>query len=55
MEDSLSWEANRYSASQEIPSFFMETQGLLRHSQVSATCPYPEPASSSPCPYILLS
>jgi hypothetical protein len=27
---------------------------LLPHSQVSATCPYPEPARSSPYPYIQL-
>jgi hypothetical protein len=27
---------------------FMEPEGLLPHSQASATCPYPEPAQSSP-------
>ena len=26
----------------------MEPEGLLPHSQVPATCPYPEPARSSP-------
>ena len=28
----------------------MEPEGSLPHSHVSATCPYPEPARSSPCP-----
>ena len=28
----------------------MQPEGSLPHSQVSATCPYPEPARSSPCP-----
>jgi len=27
----------------------MEPEGSLPHSQVSATCPYPKPAWSSPC------
>ena len=33
----------------------MEPEDLLPHSQVPTTCPYPEPALSSPCPNILLS
>jgi len=32
----------------------METVGLLPHSQVPATCPYPQPARSSPYPHIPL-
>jgi hypothetical protein len=32
----------------------MEPEGSLVHSQVPATCPYPEPARSSPYPHILL-
>jgi hypothetical protein len=28
----------------------MEPEGLLLHSQVPATCPYPEPDRSSPSP-----
>jgi len=28
----------------------MEPQGSLPHSQVPATCPYPEPARSTPYP-----
>jgi len=32
----------------------MEPEGSLPHSQVSATCPYPEPARSSPYPHIPL-
>jgi len=46
---SLSWEANGFSASQEIPRI-MEPEGSLPYSQVPATCPYPEPARSSPYP-----
>ena len=30
----------------------MEPEGSSPHSQVPATCPYPEPARSSPYPYI---
>ena len=49
------WEPNRFSASQEIPPHFMEPEGSLPHSQVPATCPYPEPARSSPyVPFPLL-
>jgi hypothetical protein len=32
----------------------MEPEGSLPRSQVPATCPYPEPAWSSPYPHILL-
>jgi len=28
----------------------MESEGSLPHSQQTATCPYPEPVRSSPCP-----
>jgi hypothetical protein len=48
MEQSSSWEANRHAASQEIPPHFIEPEGSLPHSQVPATCPYTEPARSSP-------
>jgi hypothetical protein len=41
MEQSPYWEANRSSASQEIPRF-MEPEGSLPHSQQPATCLYPE-------------
>jgi len=34
--------------------YFMEPQGSLPHSKVSDTCPYPEPARSSPYPHIPL-
>jgi len=30
----------------------METESSLPHSQMPATCPYPEPARSSACPHI---
>jgi hypothetical protein len=33
---------------------FMEPVGSLPHSQVPATCPYPEPAQSSPYPHLPL-
>jgi hypothetical protein len=39
MEQSPSWEANRSSASQEIPRIIMEPEGSLPHSQEPATCP----------------
>ena len=32
----------------------MEPEGSLPHSQMSATCPYPEPFRFSPYPHILL-
>jgi hypothetical protein len=32
----------------------MEPEGSLPHSQVPATCPYPEPAESSPYSHIPL-
>jgi len=32
----------------------MEPEGSSPHSQVPATCPYPKPAQSSPCPQIPL-
>ena len=54
MEQSPSWEATLLSDSQEIPPHFMEPEGSLPHSQVPATCPYPEPARSSPYPHTLL-
>jgi hypothetical protein len=54
MEQSPSWEANGFSGSQEIFPHFMEPVGSLPHLQVPATCPYPEPDQSSPCPQISL-
>ena len=48
MVQSYSWKANRFSASQEIPPHFMEPEGSLPHSQVLASCSYPEPAQYSP-------
>ena len=32
----------------------MEPEGSLSHSEVPATCPYPEPAQTSPYPHIPL-
>jgi len=48
MRQSRPSEANLFSASQEIPPHFMEPEGELPHSQVPATCPYPEPVRSNP-------
>jgi hypothetical protein len=48
MEQSNAWQANRFAASQEIPSICMEPEGSLPYSQVPVTCPYPEPTPSSP-------
>jgi hypothetical protein len=48
MEQSPSWESNRFVTSQEIPRIFMEPEGSLPYSQVPATCPYPEPSPYSP-------
>ena len=50
MEKSPSWEAKRFSASQEIPRVLRELEGSLPHSQQPATCPYSEPDKSSPRP-----
>ena len=52
MQQSPSCEANRFAASQAIPPHFTEPEGSLPHSQLPATCPYPEPAQSSPYPHI---
>jgi len=49
--------AESFSRSQLVLSWsrnsphFMETEGSLLHSQDPATCPYPEPDRSSPCPH----
>jgi hypothetical protein len=43
MEQSPSWEANRFSASEEIPRILWNAKvNLLPHSPVPATCPYPK-------------
>jgi len=49
MEQSPSREANRFSASQEIPLIF-EPDGSFPHSQVPAICLYPESDRSNPFP-----
>jgi hypothetical protein len=50
MEHSPFWEANWFSASKLNSPHFIEPECSLPHSQVPATCPYPEPAQSSPYP-----
>jgi hypothetical protein len=54
MQQSPSWEANSFSASQEISLQFMEPEGPSPYPQVPATFPYPEPTPSSPCFHISL-
>ena len=48
MEQSPSWEANRFAASQEIPRILWNPEVQYRIYKCSATCPYSEPARSSP-------
>jgi hypothetical protein len=48
MEQSPSWEANQFSAGQEIPRILWNPKVHYRISQVYATCPYPGSAQSSP-------
>jgi hypothetical protein len=52
MEQSPSWEAKTSWATQEITLHFMEPEGSSPYTQQPATCPYPEPDWSSPCPPI---
>jgi len=41
-------EADQIAASQEIPHILWNPKVLLQHSQMPATCPYPEPARFRP-------
>jgi len=58
LEQSPSWESNRFSGSQEIAPRFVGPEGLLPQSQVPVAYPYPEPDQSNqfpiPLPEILL-
>ena len=54
MEQSPYWEANRFSASQEIPHILWNPEGSLPHSQVPDTCLCPQPDRCSPWPHISL-
>jgi len=49
MEQSPSWEANRFSASQEIPQILWNPKIITTFTS-DTNCPYPEPAWSSPSP-----
>ena len=44
----------KLTGSQPVKKFPAFCEGSLPHSQVPATCPYPEPARSSPYPHIPL-
>jgi hypothetical protein len=48
MEQSPSWKAKQFAASQKFPHIFTEPEGSLPYSQVPATYPYPEPTPFSP-------
>jgi hypothetical protein len=45
---------NRTGLQSRNSPHFMEPESSLPHSQVPSTCPYPEPARSSPYPHIPL-
>jgi hypothetical protein len=47
---SISWEANSFSVTQEIPSIFMESEGSLPCSQHPATGLYSDIHESNPYP-----
>jgi hypothetical protein len=54
MEQSPSWEANRFSGSQEIPRILWNPEVHYRIPQKPATCPCSQPYQFSPCPIPLL-
>jgi len=54
MKQCPSWEANPFFSLSRNSPRFRGPEGSLQHSQGLATCPYPEPARSSPYPYTLL-
>jgi hypothetical protein len=51
MEQSLSWETNRFAYSQEIPRILWNPKFITAFTS-AATCLYPELAQSSPYPHI---
>ena len=51
MEYRPSWEADRFSASQEIPRILWNPKSSLPRSQEPATCPYLQPDRSNLCPH----
>ena len=48
-EQSPTWESTGFQLVKKF-SAFLEPEGSLPHSQVPATCPYPEPTRFSPYP-----
>jgi len=52
MQQSPSWEADRFSASQEILRILWKRECSLPHSLVRVTCPYPGADQSSPYSHI---
>ena len=51
IEQSSSWEANWFSANQEIPLILWNPKVHYGGTQEPVTYPYPEPHKSSPCPH----
>ena len=51
IEQNRSWEANRFSASQEIPAFYGTRRFITAFTKA---CAYLEAGRSSPCPHIPL-
>ena len=51
IEQNLSWEANRLSASQEMPTFYGTRRFI---TAITKACTYLEAGRSSPCPHISL-
>jgi hypothetical protein len=52
MQQSLSWEANWFSASQEIPCFLWYLKVYYRIHKCPLTCPFPDPVPTSTHPHI---
>jgi hypothetical protein len=50
MEQSPPWEADLFSASQDIPCILWNLKVHYPHSQVHSTCPYPGSGQSNPWP-----
>jgi len=50
MEQSPSWDTNRFLSYSRIFPHFLDPEGSLPHSQKPSILPYSKPDQSSPCP-----